>query len=202
MRVEDHLRAQQSFQTGTLQDSINQILQKYQQNQTTVTQHNTQLIKISFNNIQNIALKNKNINRKHKLTKNISITVSLPVWKPCCTRRRSSVRTWKASHSKEWVNFIWLPPFYTVPVLLQIVAGQQPIFDCRIFFKIYFVIISHAGLFVWHMQSHAHVLAHAQTYLHMLFVTRVKNHIQPKRSCSIKYSSFNPLFTFTSTIFE
>ena len=77
MRAEDLLRTQQSFQTGTRQDSINQILQKYEQNQTTVTQHNTQLIKISFNNIQNIALKNKNIDRKHKLKKNISITTSL-----------------------------------------------------------------------------------------------------------------------------
>ena len=33
-------------------------------------------------------------------------------------------------------------------------------------------------------------------------VTRVKSHIQPKRSCSIEYSSFNPLFIFTSAIFE
>ena len=28
----------------------------------------------------------------------------------------------------------------------------------------------------------------------MLFVVRIKSHIQPKRSCSIEYSSFNPLF--------
>ena len=43
---------------------------------------------------------------------------------------------------------------------------------------------------------------HAQTYLRMLFVARIKSHIQLKRSCSIRYSSFNPSFLFTSAIFE
>ena len=32
--------------------------------------------------------------------------------------------------------------------------------------------------------ARAHTLAHTQTYLHMLFVARMKSHIQPKRSCS------------------
>ena len=37
----------------------------------------------------------------------------------------------------------------------------------------------------------SHASAHAQTYLRMLFVARMKSHIQLKRSCSIEYSSFN-----------
>ena len=44
--------------------------------------------------------------------------------------------------------------------------------------------------------------AQAQTYLRVLFVARMKSHIQLKRSCSIGYSSFNPSFLFTSTIFK
>ena len=138
MRAEDLLRTQQSFQTGTRQDSINQILQKYEQNQTTVTQHNTQLIKISFNNIQNIALKNKNIDRKHKLKKNISITTSLETLlytqkmfcahlksyalaleKPPILKNESIVYGYLHLHSSStaansgwWTTDIWLPNFF------------------------------------------------------------------------------------------
>ena len=54
------------------------------------------------------------------------------------------------------------------------------------------------GLFFWCIRSHAS--AHRQTYLHVLFVAHMKNHIQLKRSCSIRYSSFNPLFLFTSIL--
>ena len=50
------------------------------------------------------------------------------------------------------------------------------------------------------MRSHAHASAHAQqTYLRVLFVARMKSHIQLKGlNCSIGYSSFNPSFLFTS----
>ena len=58
------------------------------------------------------------------------------------------------------------------------------------------------GLFVWCVLSHTHMSAHAQTNLRVLFVARMKSHIQLKRSCSIQYSSFNPSFLFTSVIFE
>ena len=51
-------------------------------------------------------------------------------------------------------------------------------------------------LFVWCVRSHVHVLAHTQTYLHVLFVARMKSHIQP-----IFIFLFHRIFFFQSFVY-